>query len=433
MIKESKRLDELCDFINGGAWNESEYTDSGIPVLKVSNLKANTFSLDAISYLALGALERYKKHELKKDDLVIATVGSHQSLINSAAGRTIVITSEIVGYLLNQNAVCVRSKDTSILDQKYLTYLCESGYFRNYIQTRGKGAANQMRIAIGDIKSFPVPSISLPTQQKIAHILSAYDDLIENNLKRIKLLEEMAQITYEEWFVRMKFPGHKHAVIDSETGLPEGWVNKSFGSIFNINNGYAFKSGDYVGDGVPILRTRDYSQTKWINIHQPIYISKELSDKYTKYYVQEYDLMLIMVGASIGSYGVVLPKDKGALQNQNQWAIRTNKGFENYMFFKLLMMERLIHNLLLRKTGAARDFFRASFLKELEVLIPDSKIIDNFNQIIEPVFKGINNLHIQNQLLKEARDILLPRLMTGMIDVNTLDLPEFIESKKEAA
>jgi len=314
----------------------------------------------------------------------------------------------------------VISPKNNLIDNKFLYYLTSAQSFTNYLVSNEQGATYPA-ITPSVINRVKINLPPLPTQQKIAKILSNYDDLIENNLKRIKLLEESARLTYEEWFLRFRIDGKK-LDIDPESGLPFGWLNKSFGDVFNINNGYAFKSGDYAEHGVPILRTRDYSQTKWIKIDQPIYISEELSQKYTKYYVQEYDLMLIMVGASIGNYGVVLPNDTGLLQNQNQWAIRVNNGFEKYIFYKLLMMEDLIKNLLTKKTGAARDFFRASFLKELDILLPDEDTVTLLNKTVQPTFEEINNLQHQNQLLKEARDILLPRLMTGMIDTDELDI-----------
>ena len=307
-------------------------------------------------------------------------------------------------------------KDFKGNDVRFISYLLESLNIKELNVAGAVPGVNRNHLHMLKV-SLP----RLPTQQKIAKILSNYDDLIENNLKRIKLLEESSRLTYEEWFLRFRIDGKK-LDIDPESGLPFGWLNKSFGDVFNINNGYAFKSGDYAEHGVPILRTRDYSQTKWIKIDQPIYISEELSQKYTKYYVQEYDLMLIMVGASIGNYGVVLPNDTGLLQNQNQWAIRVNNGFEKYIFYKLLMMEDLIKNLLTKKTGAARDFFRASFLKELDILLPDEDTVTLLNKTVQPTFEEINNLQHQNQLLKEARDILLPRLMTGMIDTDELDI-----------
>ncbi len=215
------QLGDLCDFINGGAWSDKEYVSTGIPVLKVSNFKPSGFLLEDVSRLPNSSLEKYKKHLLQKGDMVIATVGSHPNLVNSAAGRSCVITDEVTGYLLNQNAVCVRTLDSEVLDQKYLTYLGKSFYFQHYIQSRGKGAANQMRIAISAIKEYELEPPDIGTQRRIAEILSAYDDLIENNQKQIKLLEEAAMRLYKEWFVNLRFPGYENSKIVD--GVPEGW------------------------------------------------------------------------------------------------------------------------------------------------------------------------------------------------------------------
>lgn len=305
-------------------------------------------------------------------------------------------------------------------DTDFIYYLSKSQWFKGNAENSMVGSSGRQRADAGFVRNLKINLPPLNTQRKIASILSAYDDLIENNLKRIKLLEEQAQLTYEEWFVRFKFPGHETVKFDEETGLPVGFNNEKFENLFTINNGYAFKSNDYRNDGVKILRTKDYSQTKWISIDQPIYLSKKKAENYSRYFVKEYDLMLIMVGASIGNYGIVLPKDLGVLQNQNQWAIRSKN--KEYNFFKILMMEDLIKSLLNKKTGAARDFFRASFLKEMVVVVPDNSIIKQFNDLIEPIYSAINTLFSQNQHLKEARDILLPRLMSGMINVEKLDV-----------
>ncbi len=120
------KLGDVCDFINGGAWSEKEYTRSGIPVLKVKNCKSFGFQLDEIDYLPESALNKYKKNILRNDDVIIATVGSHPNLLESAAGRSYVVNDLVSGFLLNQNAVCVRTKDNDILDQTYLGYFVQN-------------------------------------------------------------------------------------------------------------------------------------------------------------------------------------------------------------------------------------------------------------------------------------------------------------------
>ncbi len=246
-------LGEICDFINGGAWSDSEYTSDGLPVLKVTNCRPKGFVLDDIDYLPLSSSRKYSKNKLRKGDVVIATVGSHPNLVNSAAGRSSIVNSLVEGFYLNQNAVCIRAKDQEILDQQYLGYLAQCRPFQHYIQMRGKGAANQMRIAIGAIKSYEFELPKIEVQHKIADILSTYDDLIENNQKQIKLLEEAAQRLYKEWFVDLRFPGHeKTPIVD---GVPEGWEKRSVGSIIRkVERTRQISTSEYQSTGdLPVI------------------------------------------------------------------------------------------------------------------------------------------------------------------------------------
>ena len=116
------RLGELCDFINGGAWSDKEYAPEGIPVLKVTNCKNSGFSLSELSYLPHSLEQKYIQNKLQRNDVIIATVGSHPNLVNSSAGRSVIVNSFVEGFYLNQNAVCIRTKDEEILDQLFWGY-----------------------------------------------------------------------------------------------------------------------------------------------------------------------------------------------------------------------------------------------------------------------------------------------------------------------
>ena len=246
-------LGAICEFINGGAWSDKEYVSSGIPVLKVSNFKPNGFLIDDINYLPLSDTQKYAKNKLLLNDVIIATVGSHPNLQDSAAGRSCVVNSLVEGFYLNQNAVCIRTTDSEILDQRYLGYLAKSREFQHYIQSRGRGAANQMRIAISSIKEYKFYLPKIEIQRRIADILSTYDDLIENNRKQIKLLEEAAQRLYKEWFVDLRFPGHEHTKIVDD--VPEGWEKRTVGSLIDKPiRTKQIPTADYQTDGmIPVI------------------------------------------------------------------------------------------------------------------------------------------------------------------------------------
>ena len=345
---------------------------------------------------------------LQQGDILVNSTGA------GTLGRTGYVKEVQNTTTIDTHVTIVRA-DENIIDKKFLSL--QLSLKEPEIVSMGKGATNQTELSATDLGKLEITLPPLQTQKRIASILSAYDDLIENNLKRIKLLEETAQNIYKEWFVNFRFPNYENTPINQETGLPEGWEKVIFSDLYSLNNGCAFKSEDYKNDGVPILRTRDYSNSFFINMNDPIYISNDLLPTFSKYLVEELDFLIIMVGASIGKYGVVLKKDLPSLLNQNQWAIRTLNDFSEYSSYKLFSLKDVMRELLMKRTGAARDFFRASFLKEIKVIKPDREIILEFNKEIKPIMNLISSMLSQNQKLKEARDILLPRLMNRTIEV----------------
>ena len=401
MKLEKVLLKDICELLNRGV--SPKYSDNGNLIINQKCIRNNIVSLNEARYSSLDKKISPEKY-IQPLDILVNSTGT------GTLGRTAQVKEVNQPISVDTHITIVRANNT--VDKKFIGF--QLSLKEPEIVSLGKGATNQQELGRAELGGIEILLPPLHTQRRIASILSAYDDLIENNIKRIKLLEESAQRTYEEWFVKFRVNG-KPLPFDKNIGLPKGFKLSKFDLHFTINNGYAFKSKDYTNQGIKILRTKDYSQTKWINIEQPIYLSEDDSKKYSKYFVKAFDLMLIMVGASIGNYGIVLPKDIGILQNQNQWAIRSRKKL--YELYKILMMENVIINLLTKKTGSARDFFRAEFLKEMDILIPPEDIIIEFNKIIEPIYSQISMLHFQNQLLKESRDILLPKLMNGTVNV----------------
>lgn len=400
------KIEDHCKFINGGSWTASEYADTGYPVLKVSNFDKDTISYNDMSFLQISSFEKYKRNELKFRDIVIATVGSHPALVNSSAGRCITIPKDAVGLLLNQNAVCLRTNNSELINQQYLGYLCRSQLFQHFIQQRGKGAANQMRIPIEGIKNFTYDFPPINTQRKIAEILSAYDDLIENNLKRIKLLEEKAQLTYEEWFVRMKFPGHETTPINEETGLPEGWERVKLKDICHFQMGFSFKSKDFNTEslGYKIVRIRN--------------IPKSLTSDYTtekvenKYLVNKGDLLVGMDG----EFYINNWYDDEAYLVQRVCNIQPHNKIQlAYITEAIKTPIMILQNSI---DGATVAHLGKMHLDTIELSIPSNDILF---KIFSDLLISKINISSQNKLLKEARDILLPRLMTGMIDVDEME------------
>lgn len=385
-------LGDVCDFINGGAWSDKEYVESGLPVLKVTNCKNSGFVLDTISYLSMESAEKYAKNKLNVGDVIIATVGSHPNLKESAAGRASIVDSSVKGFYLNQNAVCLRTKDASILSQGYLGYLSKTHSFQHYIQMRGRGAANQMRIAISSIKeySFDLPCLAL--QCKIADILSAYDNLIENNQKQIKLLEEAAQRLYKQWFIDLKFPGHETTkIID---GLPEGWKKECVGNLIKkIDRTKQIEAKDYRLEGkIPVIdQSRNFIAGYTDDLDSVV---KEPSP-------------VIVFGdhTRILKY-IQFPFAKGA--DGTQLIVTNTECMPQSLFYCSLI------NVDLSNYHYARHF---KYLKAEEIVVPNVQIAKKFDEIISVFFNQIQVCRNQMYFAQNSRDRLLPKLMSGEIEV----------------
>ena len=396
------KLGELCDFINGGAWSDKEYASEGLPVLKVTNCKNSGFALEDISYLPYSLQQKYFQNELRLHDVIIATVGSHPNLVNSSAGRSIIVNSLVTGFYLNQNAVCIRTKDSNILNQLYFGYYSKYYIFQNYIQMRGKGAANQMRIAISSIKDYPMPLPPIEEQNYIATILSRYDSLIENYQKQIKLLEEAAQRLYKEWFVDLHFPGHENTKIVD--GVPEGWEKKRLIDFAHVVMGQSPKSEFYNNEkkGLPFHQGVGSYGNRFV-------VDETYSTSYTR--IAEPNSILFSVRAPVGRLNIT--KNKIVI-GRGLAAMNHVQGYQSFLFY--LLKERFFKDNIIGN-GAIFASITKDELLNLEFIVPPKDVVQRFNSVAGNMDKGVVKIDGQIRLLTEARDRLLPKLMSGEIEV----------------
>ncbi len=335
-----------------------------------------------------------------------------------------------VGMLKNNNVPVVhcgfvirfRLKSKDILPQ-FAFYLFNTSFNREKV--RGiSGGATIVNISQGSLKMLKFKFPPLSTQHKIATILSRYDDLIENNLKRIQLLEEKAQLTYEEWFVRMKFPGHESTPINQETGLPEGWEKKKISDLADVKGGKRLpKTHELVNykTDYPYIRVKDLTSGR-ISIHDLRFIEKETHDLINIYIISHNDLYISIAG-TVGLVGTIPFLLDGANLTENCAKITNIKEFFYKEYICLyLNSQRGQYHIISRTGGASQPKLALSRIKSMPIVVPNNEILHLFHETINTIYLDIENMSLQINLLKEARDILLPRLMTGMIDVEELSV-----------
>lgn len=408
------KIDNVA-LVGDGAHASIKRVEHGVPYLTSKNFDLNGLKLEKLDFISTSD---YNKH-FKESDKAITKPKENDLLLS-------IIGTMGAPYLIPKNfefglssSVSIVRPNLKIVDPEFLLYWIKGEYFQKSIQSIKSGVA-QSFLSLSMIRSLPVWLPPLPVQQKIASILSAYDDLIENNLKRIKLLEEQAQLTYEEWFVRMKFPGHESTPINPETGLPEGWEYVKLGSKLEISSSKRIFLSDYVDEGIPFYRGKEIIlKSKNEELSDRLYISFDKYQEITKRYGVPHtgDLLITAVGTLGFPYRVTNSDGDFYFKDGNLiWFKKSELISSVYLVscFKGKYFKALLENIAI---GSSQKALTIKALKDVRVLLPSRVVMDEFDNISEPLLDAIENLQNQNQLLKEARDILLPRLMSGMIEV----------------
>ncbi|OBX22205.1 restriction endonuclease subunit S [Bizionia algoritergicola] len=396
------KLNKLTKVINGFAFKSKDFSDLGeIPIIKIKSLKNEILIIDESAKVSSSFLELNKKYHINKNDIVIALTGSHITQPASAVGR--VAKSRLNETLLLNQRVGKFKVNEEICDHDFLFYFLNSEYFFENIGLRARGGSNQANISGGDVLSIKINLPPLNTQRKIATILTSYDDLIENNLKRIKLLEEQAQQTYEEWFVRFKFPGYEDVAFDEESGLPVGWEKVKLVECANLVMGTSPKSEFYNNEeiGLPFHQgVKDYG------FRFPTNSSWSTQGKR----LAEEDFILFSVRAPVGRLNVAIEK---LIIGRGLASINHKRGWNSFLLYQL---QNIFYEDNLMGGGAIYNSVTKKDVERIDIIQASEKINIKFNDFASNIDKQIKNLTKQNQYLKEARDILLPRLMSGMID-----------------
>jgi type I restriction enzyme S subunit len=307
-------------------------------------------------------------------------------------------------------------------NEKFAYYFLQTLYLEQY----DCGAANPT-LNRNHIHTLPVTYPSLPTQQKIAAILSNYDDLIENNTRRIKILEEMAQTLYHEWFVKFRFPGHEQVkMVESELGLiPEGWEVKKLGDISEITSSKRIYAGDYVSEGIPFYRQKEIIKlyhNESLN-SEVLYISNEKFNQIkTKFGVpQENDILITSVG-TLGIPYLVKGDDCFYFKDGNLIWFRNNETSIAHYLYHWLDSENGQNSLFQTTIGTSQKAFTIINIKSIKIVIPTQKLLHHFGQVIIPIHQQKNMLFRKNINLRATRDLLLPKLISGEIDVENLEI-----------
>ncbi|MBO5640840.1 MAG: restriction endonuclease subunit S [Prevotella sp.] len=378
------KLRDCCLKIGSGSTpkgGSTVYVESGTSFIRSQNVYNLSFDYNGLTHITEDAANKLNGVTIFNDDILLNITGD-------SVARTCIVPNDVLPARVNQHVAIVRA-DCKMINSRFLNYYLASPGMQAHMLSLavGKGASrNAMTKQM--IENFEVPCPSLSTQHHIATILSRYDSLIENYQKQIKLLEEAAQRLYKEWFVDLNFPGHENTKIVD--GVPEGWKKKKVGEITPIKTGKKDANFGTVDGSYPFFTC---SQEP---IKAPSY---------------SFDTSAVILAGN-GDFNVKLYRGKFEAYQRTYVLEPTN---EKMLYLLYFCISENMNRLATGASGSTIKFLTKGMIESLVINKPSTIVLDSFNQIIEPIRTQKENLQTQIRLLTEARDRLLPKLMSGEI------------------
>lgn len=383
------------------------FVAEGVPVIRGSNLTDDLtrFVPENFVFVAPDRAAAYKAQHVRAGDLVFTCWGTIGQV------GLIPARGQFPEYIISNKQLKLRP-DISVADPLYLFYYFASPQMVRHIRNRAIGAAVP-GINLGILKTLEVVLPPLKVQRRIASILSAYDDLIENNTRRIAILEEMARRIYEEWFVRFRFPGHENVrMVESELGLvPEGWSRETLSDCAHVTMGQSPSSEFYndAADGLPFHQGVTNFGAHYPSHKQYCSVEGRLA--------QEGDI-LVSVRAPVGRINLSPCK---LVIGRGLCAVRSKSNKQVFLLHRLLETfkeEDSMGNGAIFKAVSKQEILGLPFLQ------PRGNLADRFEKLAAPLWELIRNLSVKNAKLRATRDLLLPKLISGELDVSNLAEPE---------
>jgi type I restriction enzyme S subunit len=399
----------ICEFIIDCEHKTAPIQEEGYPSIRTPNIGRGRLILEGVNRVSEETYKLWTQRAIPGEgDLILA---------REAPVGNVAIIPKNLQVCLGQRTVLIRP-DKSKIDPNYLVYLLLGDEVQGKIQSLS-GGATVAHLNMVEIRKMELPTLpSLPTQQKIGTILSAYDDLIENNTQRIKILEEMAQVIYREWFVNFRFPGHESVPrVPSSLGeIPQGWEAIAFTEIADVLSGGTPKTGtpEYWDGDIPFFTPRDAPDCFYVEVADKHVTELGLSKCASQLYPP--DTVFITARGTVGK--VALPSVPMAM-NQSCYALLGKPGVSQRFLF--LMTLQQVEYLKTNTGGATFDTIVVDTFRRMQIAKPPNSLIAAFTRNVDAVFEQVNTLQRQIQNLRRTRDLLLPRLLSGQIDVEGVD------------
>ena len=393
------KLSDVCEFIVDCPHSTAKDEGEGYPLIRTPNIGKGRLLLEGVHRVSESVYNKRNARAVPQDDDLI--------FAREAPAGNVAIIKNGEKVCLGQRTVLLRP-NKKLVNPDFLAYFLLAPEQQYGLLGTANGAT-VAHVNIPTIRELKIQLPALEKQNKIAAIITAYDDLIENNQKQIKLLEEAAQRLYKEWFVDLRFPGHETTPITD--GIPEGWKRDEVNSIIDLLSGFAFKSADFTDVGAYKIVTIKNVQDGMFDGHNVSRIA-EVPTKMPKHcYLNDGDILLSLTG-NVGRVCVV--NGNNYLLNQRVAKLKSDYPAFAYCLFRSNDMFVEMGNL---ANGAAQQNLSPIKTGQIKILIPPVELLIRFEEVVTVYMKQMLNWNEQIALLQETRDRLLPKLMNGEIEV----------------
>lgn len=348
--------------------------EGGVPFVRGGDVFQGRIASDELRTISPRLSHQYRRTLLRGGELLVSLVGN--------PGEVAIVPPSLSGANIARQVGLVPLNPK--VDARFVMYYLRSPKGRGELFTRTQGAVQQV-INLADLKKVRVPFVQQEKQKRIADILSAYDDLIENNRRRIQLLEQAARLLYKEWFVHFRFPRHEHVKI--KNGVPDGWEKKPLGEIGKLNYGKALRADNRVSGPIPV-----YGSSGVVGTHVKALVEGPG----------------IIVGRK-GNVGSVYWSDSDFFPIDTVYFIESASS-SFYLYYSLLHTQFI-------STDVAVPGLNRDFAHSRRILLAQANMRSLFEELVTPIHAQISTIRRYNEVLSQARDLLLPRLMNGEIAV----------------
>lgn len=386
----------------GSQLHQSDYVDTGVPVIMPKDIINGKICDDTIARISSDLSCKLLKYQVEFEDIIYPRRGD--------ISKCAIVDKSQIGWLCGTGCLKI-SIDKSLAKSKFIYYELQLPKQIGWIINHAIGAT-MLNLNTNILQNVPIDLPSINTQNRIAEILSRYDSLIENYQKQIKLLEELAQRLYKEWFVDLRFPGHENTKIVD--GVPEGWEKKKAQDFFKMS----------IGKTPPRVEKKWFTENEdsipWVSISDmkdKIFISYT-SEKLTKEACDKFNVKIIPVGTVILSFKLTV--GRVAITSipmcTNEAIAHFSKEGNNWRAYTFYYLKNYNYDSLGNTSGISKAV-NSTIIKNMPFLVPSKNILYSFEEHVNSYFARINNISTQIEKLIEARDRLLPKLMSGEIEV----------------